>query len=54
MGDDEQTTGSRAKGSGATPEPHGDSLMVFDTSYLYYRAFFGVPTSLRARAATSA
>lgn len=25
-----------------------DSLMVFDTSYLYYRAFFGVPSSLRA------
>lgn len=26
----------------------GDTMMVFDTSYLYYRAFFGVPTSMRA------
>ncbi|MEO7586538.1 MAG: 5'-3' exonuclease [Arachnia sp.] len=26
----------------------GDSMMIFDTSYLYYRAFFGVPSSLRA------
>lgn len=26
----------------------GDTMMAFDTSYLYYRAFFGVPTSLRA------
>ncbi len=26
----------------------GDTLMVFDTSYLYYRAFFGVPSSMRA------
>lgn len=25
-----------------------DSLMIFDTSYLYYRAFFGVPSSIRA------
>jgi len=29
-------------------EPVADSLMVFDTSYLYYRAFFGMPSSLRA------
>lgn len=26
----------------------GDTLMVLDTSYLYYRAFFGVPSSMRA------
>ena len=26
----------------------GDTMMVFDTSYLYYRAFFGVPSSMRA------
>ncbi|MGO1384936.1 MAG: 5'-3' exonuclease [Arachnia sp.] len=32
----------------ATDEHGADSLMVFDTSYLYYRAFFGVPSSIRA------
>ncbi len=26
----------------------GDTMMVFDTSYLYYRAFFGVPSHMRA------
>lgn len=26
----------------------GDTLMVLDTSYLYYRAFFGMPSSMRA------
>lgn len=26
----------------------GDTMMAFDTSYLYYRAFFGVPSSMRA------
>lgn len=26
----------------------GDTMMVLDTSYLYYRAFFGVPSSMRA------
>ncbi len=40
--DEATTDGVGKEGSEA------NSLMVFDTSYLYYRAFFGVPTSLRA------
>lgn len=32
----------------ATMVAMADTMMVFDTSYLYYRAFFGVPSSLRA------
>ncbi len=37
-----------AAAAGTVDPPGDDSLMVFDTSYLYYRAFFGVPSSLRA------
>lgn len=41
---DDQTGTTDVAGGG----DERDSLMVFDTSYLYYRAFFGVPSSLRA------
>ncbi len=41
---DEDASGGASEDIGAG----GDSLMVFDTSYLYFRAFFGVPSSLRA------
>ncbi len=45
----EDATGELAvRGDTDDGDTGGDSLMVFDTSYLYYRAFFGVPTSLRA------
>lgn len=37
-----------ASNNAGKEDPVADSLMVFDTSYLYYRAFFGVPSSLRA------
>lgn len=42
MADDAERGGDTVEDSGT------DSLMIFDTSYLYYRAFFGVPSSIRA------